>query len=65
MANITRLELHIFDDASKEACATVCYTRMVNHDAVLNRQVKAVTNLAPLKTISVYKLEPTAALMGV
>jgi hypothetical protein len=63
--NIVRMELHTFTDASEEACAASCYTRIVYSDGrVVIQYVKAATKLAPLKTISVCKLELNAALMG-
>ena len=44
--NIVRTELHTFTDASEEACAASCYTRIVYSDGrVLIRHVKAVTKL--------------------
>ncbi|KAI9551306.1 hypothetical protein GHT06_002506 [Daphnia sinensis] len=62
---IVRTELHTFADASEEACAASCYTRVVYQDGrVLVRHVKTATKLAPLKTVSVCKLELNAGLMG-
>ncbi len=52
-------------DASDEVCAASCYTREVYQDGrVLVRHVKTVTKLAPLKTVSVCKLELNAGLLG-
>ncbi|XP_032782640.2 uncharacterized protein LOC116920627 [Daphnia magna] len=63
--NIVQSELHTFADASEEACAAVCYIRHSYQDgSVIVRHVKAATKLAPLKTVSVCKLELTAALLG-
>ncbi|XP_032790469.2 uncharacterized protein LOC116927542 [Daphnia magna] len=63
--DIVRMELHTFTDASEEACAASCYTRIVYSDGrILIRHVKSATRLAPLKTVSVCKLELNAALMG-
>ncbi|XP_046459823.1 uncharacterized protein LOC124206177 [Daphnia pulex] len=62
---IVRTELHTFADASEEACAASCYTRVVYQDGrVLVRHIKTATKLAPLKTVSVCKLELNAGLMG-
>ncbi|XP_045030399.1 uncharacterized protein LOC123472602 [Daphnia magna] len=59
------LELHTFADASEEACAASCYVRLIYSDQrVLIRLVKSAIKLAPLKTVSVCKLELNAALMG-
>ena len=63
--DIVRMELHTFTDASEEACAASCYTWMVYSDGrILIRHVKSATRLAPLKTVSVCKLELNAALVG-
>ncbi|KAI9565123.1 hypothetical protein GHT06_008892 [Daphnia sinensis] len=63
--DIMRVELHTFTNASEEACAASCYTRIIYTDnPVLIRHVKSATRLAPLKTVSVCKLELNAALMG-
>ena len=63
---IVRIELHTFMDASEEACAAAAYVRSVDEDgAVRVRLVKAVTKLAPQKTVSVCKLELNAAVLGV
>ena len=63
--DIVRTELHTFADASEEACAASCYTRVVYQDGrVLVRHVKTATKLAPLKTVSVCKLELNAGLLG-
>ena len=61
----SRTELHTFVDASEEACSASCYTRVVyQDDQVLVRHVKMITKLAPLKTVSVCKLELNAGLIG-
>lgn len=63
---IVRIELHTFVDASEEACAAATYVRSVYvGEAVQVRLVKAVTKLAPQKTLSVCKLELNAAVLGV
>ena len=62
---VTRSELHTVCDASQEAFAAVVYLRntSVNGNVVVNF-VMAKTKLAPLKTISVARLELQAALLG-
>ncbi|XP_057379646.1 uncharacterized protein LOC130701871 [Daphnia carinata] len=63
--NIIRTELHAFGDASEEAYAAVIYIRNVYSDGrTIVRQVRAVTKLAPKRTISVPKLELNAALQA-
>ncbi len=62
---ILETELHTFTDASEKACAAVCYIRHGYADgSVIVRLVKAATKLAPVKTVSLCKLELTAALLG-
>lgn len=61
--DIIRTELHGFGDASEEAHAAVIYLRQVyTGGAVIIRQVRATTKLAPKKTISIPKLELNASL---
>jgi hypothetical protein len=62
--NIVWMELSTFTDASEDTCAVLCFTQIVySDDLVLIRQVKSANRLAPLKTISVCKLEQNAARM--
>ncbi|XP_057378039.1 uncharacterized protein LOC130700052 [Daphnia carinata] len=62
---ITSSQLHIFCDASEEAYAAVVYIRNVWEDGRIRcSQIKACTKLAPMKTLSVPKLELNAALLG-
>ena len=62
---IVCLELHTFCDTSEEAYAAVTYSRAVYRDgAVVVRNVKVVTKLTPLKTLSIPKLELNAAVLG-
>jgi hypothetical protein len=64
--DIVRTELHTFGDASEEAFATVTYTRVVYRDGTIRvRLAKAATTLAPVKTISIPKLELNAAVLAV
>ena len=63
---IVRTELHTFGDASEEAYCAVSYIRSVYQDgSIIMRIVKASTNLASKKTLSVPKLELNAALLAV
>jgi hypothetical protein len=63
---ITRTELHTFGDASEEAYCAVSYLRSVYEDgSIVVRIVKASTNLASKKTLSVPKLELNTALLAV
>ncbi len=62
---IVRIELNTFVDASEEVFAAVCFIRNVYRDhRVIVRFIKAVTKLATLKTVFVYKLELNAGLLG-
>jgi hypothetical protein len=61
---IVRIELDTFVDASEEACAAICFICNVYRDRrVIVRFINAVTKLAPLKTVSVCKLELNAGLL--
>ena len=63
--HIVKTELHTFCDASTEAFAAVVYIRNVYDDGeIVIRHVKGGTKLAPLKTLSVPRLELNAALLG-
>ena len=62
---ILQTEFHTFTDASEKACAAVCYIEHGYADgSVIVRLVKAATKLAPVKTVSLCKLELNAALLG-
>ncbi|KZS19521.1 Uncharacterized protein APZ42_014015 [Daphnia magna] len=62
---IVRTELYTFADMSEEECAASCYNRVVyRYGQVLVRHVKTALKLAPLKTVSVCKLELNAGLIG-
>lgn len=60
---IVRTELNPFVDASEEVFAAVCFIHNVYRDQIV-RFIKAVTKLATLKTVFVYKLELNAGLLG-
>ena len=63
--DIIETELHTFCDASEEAYAAVVYVRNTYiGGGVLVRGVKAANKFAPIKTVSVPKLELNAALLG-
>jgi hypothetical protein len=64
-AQIIDAELHTFCDTSEKAYVAVIYLRVQYSDGhVLVRQVRAANKLAPMKTISIPKLELNAALLG-
>ncbi|XP_055614883.1 uncharacterized protein LOC129761194 [Toxorhynchites rutilus septentrionalis] len=58
-------ELHIFVDASEEAFAAVAYFRIIEQQTVRCVLVSAKTKVAPLKPISIPRLELMAAVLGV
>ncbi|XP_062541148.1 uncharacterized protein LOC134209180 [Armigeres subalbatus] len=61
-----RVQLHIFVDASEEAYAAVAYFRIVNQRKHVDCSlVAAKTKVAPIKPISVPRLELQAAVLGV
>ncbi|XP_062708920.1 uncharacterized protein LOC134288349 [Aedes albopictus] len=57
-------ELHIFVDASEEAFAAVAYFRIVEGTTVRCSLVSAKTKVAPLKLLSIPRLELSAAVLG-
>ncbi|XP_062538717.1 uncharacterized protein LOC134206991 [Armigeres subalbatus] len=57
-------ELHIFVDASEEAFAAVAYFRIVEETRVRCSLVSAKTKVAPLKLLSIPRLELSAAVLG-
>ncbi|XP_062709057.1 uncharacterized protein LOC134288379 [Aedes albopictus] len=58
------LELHVFVDASESAYATVGYFRIVDKGEVRCCLVGAKTKVAPLKQLSIPRLELQAATIG-
>ncbi|XP_058467435.1 uncharacterized protein LOC131440300 [Malaya genurostris] len=61
---IKQLQLHMFVDASEEAYACVAYLRAEVYDGVQVALVAAKSKVAPLKTLSIPKLELQAAVLG-
>lgn len=62
--NDAEIQLHAFVDASQEAYATVVYLRIKKNGIVEVVQVGAKSRVAPLKTMTVPRLELQAALIG-
>ncbi|XP_062703946.1 uncharacterized protein LOC134286352 [Aedes albopictus] len=58
------VQLHTFVDASENGIAAVCYLRFKYNDIVECSIVAAKTRVAPLKFLSVPRLELQAALIG-
>ncbi|UYV64996.1 hypothetical protein LAZ67_3002688 [Cordylochernes scorpioides] len=66
-ARVTRsenLELHVFGDASKRAYATVAFLRSVQDGIVHISLLAAKTRVAPLKSITIPRLELLACLLS-
>ncbi|UYV60356.1 hypothetical protein LAZ67_1000938 [Cordylochernes scorpioides] len=66
-ARVTRsenLELHVFGDASKRAYATVVFLRSVQDGIVHISLLAAKTRVAPLKSITIPRLELLACLLS-
>lgn len=60
----TRVELHTFTDAGEYAYAAICYIRVVYQDSYDVAIVAAKSKVAPLKPVSIPRLELQAAVMG-
>ncbi|XP_062714172.1 uncharacterized protein LOC134290955 [Aedes albopictus] len=58
------LELHVFVDASVSAYAAVAYFRIVDRGTVRCSLVSSKTKVAPIKQLSVPRLELQAAVLG-
>lgn len=57
-------ELHIFTDASQVAYGACAYIRSYNNNEIAVRLLCAKGRVAPLKTISIPRLELCGALVG-
>ncbi|XP_062535596.1 uncharacterized protein LOC134204818 [Armigeres subalbatus] len=58
------LELHVFVDASAQAFAAVAYFRILDRGQVRVALVSSKTKVAPLRIVSIPRLELMAALLG-
>ncbi|XP_058458201.1 uncharacterized protein LOC131434928 [Malaya genurostris] len=61
---VDEIEIHVFTDASVSACACVAYLRMSNNGSCWCSLVAAKTKVAPIRPLSVPRLEIQAAMMG-
>ncbi|XP_017485823.1 PREDICTED: uncharacterized protein LOC108374345 [Rhagoletis zephyria] len=64
VSSAERIELHIFVDASKDAYAAAIYLRAIQNNKVACSLVASKTRVAPLKPISIPRLELMAAILG-
>ncbi|XP_075163374.1 uncharacterized protein LOC142236009 [Haematobia irritans] len=58
------VQLHTFVDASRDGYAAVCYFRLMKDSTIVCSIIGSKTKVAPLKIISVPRLELMAALIG-
>ncbi|XP_077259746.1 uncharacterized protein LOC143896075 [Temnothorax americanus] len=63
MANVIRREIHGFCDASEQGYGAVVYIRIVAEDGVLIQMLSAKSKVAPLKAITLPRLELCAAVL--
>ncbi|XP_055622227.1 uncharacterized protein LOC129765816 [Toxorhynchites rutilus septentrionalis] len=62
--SLDTMELHIFVDASEEAFACVGYFRVIDRDQVRCALVSSKSKVAPVKALSIPRLELQAAVIG-
>ncbi|XP_062713808.1 uncharacterized protein LOC134290646 [Aedes albopictus] len=62
--NANRLEVHVFVDASETAYCCVVYFRLVSESGIQVALVGSKSRVAPLKTLSIPRLELKAAVLG-
>ena len=60
----TNIELHIFNDASQIAFASVAYFRITTLEGTIVSFVTGKTKCAPIKVLSIPRLELQAAILG-
>ena len=58
------LSLHVFVDAGSEAYAACVYLRAIHKESVFVRLIAAKGRVAPLKYMSIPKLELMSAVLG-
>ncbi len=59
-----RSEIHVFIDASKEACAAVTYLRQLNGQSYETVLLMSRNRLTPIHGITIPRLELVAVLIG-
>lgn len=61
---VPAVELHVFCDASQKAFCAVCYFRWQGQDGIKTNFVMARVRVAPLKTLTIPRLELQSAVLG-
>ncbi|XP_062715583.1 uncharacterized protein LOC134291618 [Aedes albopictus] len=62
--NYNNLQIHVFCDSSEEAFACAAYLRLEVKDVIQVVLIGSKTKVAPLKTVSIPRLELKAAVLG-
>ncbi|GBO08345.1 hypothetical protein AVEN_229901-1 [Araneus ventricosus] len=63
LPNTTKIKIYAFCDASEKAYAAVIYLKLINDSSISDKLLTSKTRVAPLKTVSIQRLELCSALL--